>query len=322
MPCGALATAMPSPATGSVVETAADLDGSLDDVPDRPAHETLVLARPTHFDVRYHINPYMREGVDTDRAGRQWERLRRVCDRYAECTHVVDPDGLAVPPGTAGPTTLPDFAFGANHALSTPDGRGALLARMSTDERAAEPTYFEAWARQAGYDVLPAPDHAFEGGGDALWHPEKRLLWGGHGIRSDRAAYDGIADRLDVRVIALELTDPHYYHLDVCFSPLDRESVLIQPEAFTDEGLALIETVFERVLAAPVSETRGGLACNAVALGDRVLLGAGNPTTERLLSDAGFDPIPIETDEFQKAGGSVRCLTLSLGDPGTGNESR
>ena len=305
---------MPSTTTGAVVDGVSDLDGSLDDVPDRPDHTTLVLARPTYFDVRYRINPYMREGVDADRAYGQWEGLRERCERYADRVLVIDPDDLSVPEGP-GPETLPDFAFGANHALSTPDGTGTLLATMSTDERAAEPAYFEAWARAAGYDALPAPEHAFEGGGDALWHPGKRLLWGGYGIRSDRAAYDEIADRLDARVIALELTDPHYYHLDVCFSPLDSETVLIQPEAFTDEGLALIETVFDRVLAAPVSETRGGLACNAVVLGDRVLLGAGNPTTERLLSDAGFEPVPTETDEFQKAGGSVRCLTLSLGDP-------
>ncbi|WP_331235113.1 dimethylarginine dimethylaminohydrolase family protein [Natronorarus salvus] len=313
---------MPSSPTVPVVEAVSDLSFSTGDLPARPDHATLALARPTHFDVRYHINPYMREGVDTDRAHGQWETLLQACERYAENTLVIDPDVLSVPEGTPDPATLPDFAFGANHALPIPDGTGALLAAMSTDERVAEPTYFEAWAHEAGYDVLSPPDHAFEGGGDALWHPGRRLLWGGHGIRSERAAYDDIADRLDTRVIALELTDPHYYHLDVCFSPLDSETVLIQPEAFTDEGLALIEAVFDRLLAAPVSETRGGLACNAVALGDRVLLGAGNPTTERLLSDAGFDPVPIGTDEFQKAGGSVRCLTLSLGDPEAGDESR
>ncbi|WP_244510159.1 dimethylarginine dimethylaminohydrolase family protein [Natronobacterium texcoconense] len=262
--------------------------------------------------------------VDTDRAREQWRTLKDAYERYATSVAVLDPaeTWTALEDGeysdedadAVSPAHLPDMVFCANHGLATPDGTGVVPATMATDERAGEPTHFAAWCDDRGYEVLDAPDYRFEGTGDAIWHPEKRLLWGGYGVRTDQRVYDELADRLDATVLTLELTDDHYYHLDVCFAPLDASTVLIQPDAFTADGLATIRTVFDRVLEAPLEESRNGLACNCHCVdGETVLLGAGNPRTERVLSEAGFDPVPIPTDEFQKAGGSVCCLKLELG---------
>ncbi|WP_435358787.1 dimethylarginine dimethylaminohydrolase family protein [Haloarchaeobius sp. DFWS5] len=296
---------------------------SLGDLAYRPSHSTLVLVRPTYFDVRYNINPYMGGHVDGDRAMAQWEELRDVFERHTDDVTVLDPtttwDDVRGDESVRGedivhPEQLPDMVFSANHGLATPDGTGVVLARMATEERAGEPAHFASWCRSEGYDVLEAPACRFEGTGDAIWHPGKELLWGGYGIRSDKEAYDDLSARLDVPVITLELTSEHYYHLDVCFAPLDETTVLIQPEAFTDDGLQTIHAMFERVLEVPRAESRNGLACNCTALDDgTVVLGAGNPLTENILSDAGYRPVPVETGEFQKAGGSVCCLKLQLG---------
>ena len=35
-----------------------------------------------------------------------------------------------------------------------------------------------------------------------------------------------------MRVLSLELTDPHFYHLDTCFCPLDAETAAYYPPAF------------------------------------------------------------------------------------------
>ena len=53
-------------------------------------------------------------------------------------------------------------------------------------------------------------------------------------------------------------------------------------------------------------------ACNAVVVGRTVITGAGCPELHRELRDRGFTPHETPLDEFIKAGGSAKCLTLRL----------
>ncbi|ELZ10077.1 amidinotransferase [Halovivax asiaticus JCM 14624] len=310
--------------TVRVVDEGESLPFTVSDCADRPGYDRILLVRPTHFDVTYEINPYMGGDVNRERAIEQWRTLRDAYDRYADVA-VLDPDDSWRRLDTGGgettataeparPAAHPDLVFAANLGVPTADGDGFVLASMATEERQGEPAYLETWATDAGYEIFDAPAGTFEGAGDALWHPGNRLLWGGYGVRTDRAVYDDLADRLDVPVLVLELTDDRYYHLDVCLTPLDETTALIQPEAFTDDGLARIEAVFETVLEIPVEESREGMAGNAHCVdGEHVLLPAGNSETEAILRDAGYEPVPVETGEFEKAGGSVFCLSLELG---------
>ena len=316
-----------NPQPSAVVDETEPLEWSLDDCADRPAHDRILLVEPTHFDVTYAINPYMGGTVDRDRAREQWTDLRDAYDRYVDVV-VLDPDAIedaaadvaeegaesgALP---APPETFPDLVFAANLGVPTADGAGILLATMATEERTGEPAYLASWGTDAGYEVLNPPADPFEGTGDARWHPGKRLLWGGYGVRSERAAYDELTERLDVPVLTLELTDDRFYHLDVCLSPLDETTALIVPESLTDDGIDRIGSVFETVLEIPGEEAVEGMAGNAHCVdGEHVLLPAGNSETEELLADAGYEPIPVDVDEFHKAGGSVFCLSLELGTP-------
>lgn len=290
---------------------------SVTDLPVRAPHATVGLVKPTFFDRTYAINPHMCGEVDRRLAREQWAQLRAVYERQGVDVRVLDPaavwNGLdgGVPP----PEAQPDMVFVANHALPTADGEGVVLSRMATAERASEPVYFESWARTEGYGVQPAPTARFEGAGDATWHPGRRLLWGGYGVRSERAAYDELTDRLDLPVVPLELTDERYFHLDTCLSPLSETEVLVQPEAFTPASLDRIEAVFEQVIEAPADEALDSFAVNCEVFDDLVVAGAGAPETRRRLEAAGYEVVAVETGEFLKAGGSVRCLTLRLGTP-------
>jgi N-dimethylarginine dimethylaminohydrolase len=52
--------------------------------------------------------------------------------------------------------------------------------------------------------------------------------------------------------------------------------------------------------------------CNAVVVGKTVVINTG---CERLANDLrswGYMPVAVELDEFLKAGGSAKCLTLRL----------
>lgn len=301
-----------------VIDDLAELRAlSLESLPTRPAHETVLLVEPTHFDLAYAINPHMAGEVDRERAREQWERLREALAEAGAGVRVLDPDETAAMLDGAGPDPAerPDMVFAANHGVPTADGAGLVLARMATDERAGEPEHLRVWAEREGYRVADPPSVAFEGTGDALWHPGRRLLWGGYGFRTDRAAYDELAATLDATVVPLELVDDRYYHLDVALAPLSETTALVQPAAFTDAGLAKIRAVFETVLEAPADESTEQLAVNLVVVGDTVVMSAGAPETADLLAGAGFDVVTVDTDEFLKAGGSAFCMTLSLGAP-------
>ncbi len=86
---------------------------------------------------------------------------------------------------------------------------------------------------------------------------------------------------------------------------------LYEPAVFTPAGRAELATRFGDLNAvAPEESPR--FACNALVVGKRVVLNSGCPETARALAERGYEAIGTPTDEFIKAGGSVKGLTLIL----------
>ena len=75
----------------------------------------------------------------------------------------------------------------------------------------------------------------------------------------------------------------------------------------------VIESRFDpsRRLVVPVQEALR-FACNAVCIGRHVVLPTGCPETMAMLTNCGYQPHQVVLDEFLKAGGSAKCLTLAL----------
>jgi N-dimethylarginine dimethylaminohydrolase len=290
-----------------VYHSVAEIDFSLDDLPQMPRPSQVLLTEPTYFAIHYVINPHMAGNigeVDSREAQHQWQGVRSAYQKLGIPTHAAK-----------GVPELYDMVFCANQTLPfrKPAGqRGVVLSQMFAAERRPEVVHFDTFFRQAGYQIATLPSDsafAFEGMGDAIWHPNRFLLWGGYGYRTDPAAYDALADLLDVHILALRLTDADFYHLDTCFCVLDERTVLIYPGAFAPEGLELIRHFFEAVLEAPEDEARTRFACNAHCPdGRHVIIQRGCTVTNQLLSEAGFLPVEVETSEFLKAGGSVFCM--------------
>ena len=282
---------------------------ALDALPAIPLPNRVLLTTPEYFRVAYVINPHM-EGnvgsVDADEARREWERLR---DAYREA-------GIDVTTLEGAPD-LPDMVFCANQSLpyQTPGGeRGVVISRMHALQRKPEVDHYAAFFAEQGYEVQhldPDLPGDFEGMGDAIWHPGRYLLWGGHGYRTDLEVYERFSSALGFPVCALRLTDPDFYHLDTCFCPLDEQTALIYPDAFDEDGLGLIRAFFPRVIEAPEDEARGLFACNAHSPdGEHVFIQRGCTETVAQLRDAGYTPVEVETGEFLKSGGSVFCMKL------------
>ena len=284
-----------------------ELDFSLSDLPTMPRADKVLLTTPMYFDVEYVINPHM-EGnvgdVDIREAIRQWTALK---DAYRSTGFDV-----TLVHGLEG---LPDMVFCANQTLpyidASGDKRGFVMSRMHSPYRRPEVHAYRHFFTEKGYDIIDLPDSIsdFEGMGDAIWHPGRRLLWGGYGFRSSMAAYEFLSAKLDIPIIAVELNDPDFYHLDTCLSVLDESTCLIYPGAFEPEALELLRDHFDTVLEAPEDEARNLFATNAHCPdGMHVFIQDRCHGTNQVLAEAGYLPVSLQTDEFLKSGGSVFCM--------------
>lgn len=265
------------------------------------------MVRPTYFDVEYVINPHM-EGqlgnVDKGLAMSQWQAMHDALVKAGLDVQVLE--------GVEG---LPDMVFCANQSLPylTHEGNPhAIMSHMHSHHRADEVNHIAQWHESRGVATIELPQEGdFEGMGDALWHPGRRLLWGGYGYRTDLKTYDAISSLMNTPVAVLELVDPSFYHLDTCFCLLNETSVMIYPQAFTAEGRNLIHSIFEQVIEVGLDDALERFALNAFCPnGSDVFLQAGSVETNAYLQNAGFVIHELETSEFMKSGGSVFCMKL------------
>lgn len=290
-----------------VITTPDQLNFSVDDIEDMPLPTRTLMVEPTHFSVEYVINPHMTDNVgtvDKIEAQNEWEKIKSTFSQIGIEPQVIE-----------GQEGLPDMVFCANQSLPFIKKNGkkhVFMSIMHAEQRKQEVPYIEQWFRQAGYKIHFLDENEiddFEGCGDAIWHTGKRLLWGGYGYRSSIKAYRQISETFDVPIIALQLVDEAFYHLDTCLCVLDQNTVLIYPGAFTDEGLELINSIFDQVIKASEYEAKKLFACNATCPdGKNVIIQQGCTDVNKKLRDAGFSVHEVRTYEFLKSGGSVFCM--------------
>jgi arginine dihydrolase len=263
----------------------------------------LLMVPPQHYEVLYEINPWMSRGrpASPKVAERQWQGLYRVLTEEMDAeVRLADPC-----PG------LPDMVFTANAGLVS--GNRVVLSNFRHPERQGEAEPFARWFEGQGYAVERLPEECyFEGEGDALFLGD--TLFAGYHFRSDVCSHRLVGELLGVRTLSLQLADPRFYHLDTCFCPLDAETAAYYPPAFDDYARRVLEVNAPELLAVNDGEA-ARFACNAVVLGRHVALNSGCPAFEAQLRDRGFLPHPTPLDEFLKAGGSAKCLTLHLDRP-------
>ncbi len=257
------------------------------------------MCPPEHFGVLYEINPWMHQevAVDLDRAREQWEGLVRTLREADATVEVLDPQ-----PG------LPDLVFTANAGVV--NDRCFVPSRFRHPQRQGEVPHYVAWFEQHGYTVAHLPDDVHhEGAGDAL--PFGPVLLSGYRFRSDAAAHVALSRLTGVPVRPVELADSRFYHLDLAFCPLDQRRALVAPAALDAYGRRVVDALVPEPLALEPDEA-AAFCANSVVVGTAVLMPSCPPRIGRQLEAWGFDVAEVPVDEFQKAGGACRCLTLAL----------
>jgi len=259
----------------------------------------ILMCSPDYYGIEYEINPWMNRhaGSDHGLATRQWQDLRSILLDLGVMIDTLDPI-----PG------LPDLVFTANAGLVF--GRTFLSSRFRHGPRQGETPHFDAWAESHHFEVVSLPHgYHFEGAGDALFCGE--TLFAGYRFRSDARSHHWVGDRLGVPVLPLELVDPRFYHLDTCFCPLAGDAAIYYPGAFDDYGRSVLADRIATLIEVSADEANS-FSCNAVVVGQTVVLNAGSPKLTRALIEAGYEVRPTSLTEFIKAGGSAKCLTLRL----------
>ena len=270
------------------------------------SRDKILMCPPDYFSVDYVINPWMagQEGApDLDKTMQQWLALKDEISEYADVvTMEAQPN-------------LPDLVFTANAGVVF--GKKAIASHFMPMERRPEEAHNKQWFRDNGFELLDLDEKiGFEGAGDCLFDRGGEWLWTGYGFRSEIEAHAEIQKFFDIEVVSIKLTDSRFYHIDTCFCPLNGGFLMYHPPAFDFESRMAIESRIpphKRIVVDTADA--GNFACNAVNIGDTVILNqASEPLRARLML-AGFKVRQVNLSEFLKAGGSAKCLTLKVTEP-------
>jgi N-dimethylarginine dimethylaminohydrolase len=257
------------------------------------------MCPPDHFGIEYEINPWMnvRVGSDTERSRSQWEALVETLGELGAVVERMQP--------AAG---LPDLVFTANAGLVYRNW--FIRSRFRFPVRQGESAHFGAWAQDYGFDVVDLPDgYYFEGAGDALFCGE--TLFAGYRFRSDVRSHQWVGERLGLEVLPMELVDPRFYHLDTCFCPIAPGWAIYYPGAFDEYGRSVLRDRIPHLIEV-VAEEAISFSCNAVVVGETVILNDGAPRLAGALAERGFAVRLLGFSEFIKSGGSAKCLTFRI----------
>lgn len=259
----------------------------------------ILMCPPDFYGIEYEINPWMSRSRGSDRpmAHRQWQNLYDALQSLGVQVELMTPQ-----PG------LPDLVFTANAGLVFKDR--FFTSKFRYEVRGREEPYFDAWFAAHGFQIEHLPEGVcFEGAGDALFCGP--TLFAGYRIRSDVRGHQHIGQAIGKQVLPVELVNQRFYHLDTCFCPLAPGEAIYFPDAFDSYGRRVLESHIPKLLA--VTELDAfRFGCNAVVVGKTAII---NSRCDRLAADLqgmGYTPVEVELDEFLKAGGSAKCLTLRL----------
>ena len=222
---------------------------------------------------------------------------------------------------------LPDIVFVANGGLCIPKiTNTVILPYMKYNQRQEELEYLKKIFKKINLDTIdfPGSDLApFEGQAELKWFHNGTKAICGYGHRSTQETFHIIEDLFNKlfkqhnltppKLLVLPLESPDYYHLDVAMLEFDDEKCIVHKKAFSNASVNMMKRFLgeENVI---VIDTPDSMCLNAIVdckslithkITDSNIKSSLEQITNRKI-------IEIDTTEFEKSGGSVRCMTLDL----------
>jgi arginine deiminase len=243
----------------------------------------------------------MLDSLDLARAQLQHSAIARAYRDAGILVHYVEPDG-AYPP---------NLMFVADLLFMTPEG--AILARPASTVRAGEERFVAQRLAALGIPILLSVRGvgSFEGA-DAAWIDARTVLLA-TGLRTNEqgaAQVTALLSEMGVDVVQVGL--PYgAMHLMGQLRFAGPGLAIAWPGRVPYAAVKALQTRGYSVLFLPdEDEARSGMALNFVTLGPRrILMPAGNPTTQAFFEAAGITCHTVQVDELTKAAGGIGCLT-------------
>jgi len=239
--------------------------------------------------------------LDAARARQQHDALARAYSDAGIAVHYVEPADR--PP--------PNLMFVADLMFMTPEG--AILGRPASVVRAGEERFVARRLAELGIPILRSVRGrgTFEGA-DAAWiDPQTVLLATGLRTNAEGAAQvASLLQEMQIDIIPVGL--PYgAMHLMGQLRFADRDLAVGWPGRVPYAAVEALRARGYTVLFLPdEAEAEHRMALNFVTLGPRrILMAAGNPTTQASYEAAGIACYTVEADELTKAAGGIGCLT-------------
>lgn len=260
--------------------------------------QKVLTCSPKYFTVAYEINPWMSTAnqVDLGDSIKEWTSLTVTFRDLGLEIEQVEPE-----------PDLPDLVFTANAGLVYRNN--FFPSNFRFKERQPERKVFVDWFKSQGHRIVNLPKELiFEGAGDALFCGNKLFL--GFGFRSVKSVADFLAPRIpDFEIVSLGLSNPYFYHLDTCFSPLPSGHFIYYPDAFDDESRLKLQNLGGYEITEELCINYG---CNLVFIDQTLVTGFSDSRLMNIAREEGLKLKVVEMTEFMKSGGGVRCTTLFI----------
>lgn len=280
---------------------------------------------PEMLPAKKHMKWYgFRREIDLEKAVKEHKRF----------VETLENEGVAVeymnaPAGAMGPYSQLVGLWGTRDYGFVVNG-GAIVNRTSLAwDRGAE-VYWAKRVMELGCPVL----YTVHGsgtieGGNVIWLDPTHVCIG-RSIRTNQDGIDQTSTILrsvgveDIRVVPLpgwleniDWPAGGFAHLDCVFGYVDSGLALAYPPGLPFDFLEYLMQIGINIIEVSPEEGRD-YACNTLALEPgKVLMLQGFENSRKKLEKAGVDVVPVEMNEFIKAGGGPHCATAPLiRDPG------
>jgi len=284
---------------------------------DAPAVPRAVfLVEPTDFRLSEQSardNVYMDLSVRVDPA-RALEQHRRLSERITAC-------GIPMV-RFPGHSSTPDDLF-PNNVFATIPGR-SIIGRMLHPERqreAGRKDIRQFFTDLLGYEEvdLSNRDLVAELTGSLILDRSRRIGFCGLSQRADEAGCRAMHEAFDLALTFEFELQPSEYHTNVVMAILASRALVICPDSFVDPEVprAIAEAFPGHVLEIDTAE-RQAFAGNCIAVNFKDLFmsqaafDALAPEKRAQLEEWSFVIHPVELDEIEKAGGSLRCCVAEI----------
>jgi len=221
--------------------------------------------------------------------------------------------------------SLPDLIFIANGGVNLPrlPIPTILLPNMKYEQRKEELPYLMKIYQDLGLQTIPfAGSVPFEGQAEIKWFHKGTKAICGYGHRSTKETFIQLQKQLNKiykkchltppELIPMHLISTDYYHLDIAMLEYDDTKCIIHRRAFSKESIQHLQSILGKENVT-ILDTDDMFCLNAVMDVDRLITHQLTPALKRELETiTGKKVHMVDTSEFERAGGSVRCLTLDV----------